>query len=258
MGKKEAVLVTAAALALCAATAARAAEGDEHLSLSGGLPVTIEDAGSIQKGDIDTKLRFYYENQRKRGARNLLTVDPEIEVGVAPNLSFGVSPSYSLGNASGAQSGEVEFEIEYSVLPQSGSGTGILIEPLVSIPYGYSEDAVEAGLALRVTQPLTGSPTGPRLHLNARLLHLFDSDDGQRDNRYFLGAGVNFTVAPRTALALDVIREQSQERGSVENLVEAGVRHELMEKLSVGFGAGVGIGPDSPRYRLLLGLQKSF
>jgi hypothetical protein len=225
--------------------------------MSGGLPVTVEDAGAIERGDVDAKVRFYYENRRGE-ARNLLIVDPEVEVGVAPNLSLGVSPSYALGNADEAGRGDVEFEVEYSVLPQKGAGMGILVEPLVVVPYGPGDDAVEAGIAIRVTQPITGSPTGPRLHLNARWTHLFDPEDDQRDNRFLAAVGLNFTVAPRTALAFDVVHEQSQTRGEAENMLEAGVRREVAEKLSLGAGVGVGFGAGSPRYRLLLGVQKSF
>lgn len=247
-----------AALISCgAAGAAPAAEGDEHLSLSGGLPVTIEDAGSIERGDLDLKARLYYERARG-GGRHRLTVDPEIEVGIAPNLSLGLSPTHEAGGAAGDERGEVEFEIEYAVLPQRGTGPGLLVEPLIVLPYGPGDASAEAGIAIRATQPLTSSPTGPRLHLNGRWLRLLDPAQGQRDDRFLVAAGVNLTLAPRTALAFDLVREQSQERGETENLVEAGIRHELAEKLSLGLGVGVGIGPDSPRYRLLLGVQRSF
>lgn len=54
------------------------------------------------------------------------------------------------------------------------------------------------------------------------------------------------------------LREQSRERGKADNIVEAGVRHDFGNKLSLGAGVGVGFGPDSPRYRLLVGVQRSF
>ena len=228
------------------------------MKMSTGLPITVEDASAIKQGSVDLKLRGFYERLKERGGRNLFAIDPEIEVGVARGLSLKLSPAYRLGNASDAQQGEVELEAEYNVLEPTQGRLGITIEPTVALPYGSGSKTTEAGLAVRATQPLGTSNTAPHLHVNLGWRHLFDPESNERDNRFLMAAGVNFSVAPTTAVAFDVVREQSQERGKARNFVEAGLRHVLAEKLSVGAGVGVGFGPDSPRYRVLVGVQKLF
>ena len=240
---------------LLAAGAARA-EGDEHMGLSRGLPITIDDADKIEAGKTELKFRSNYE--RKRDNKNLFTLDPEVEYGVMRGLSVGVSPSYSMGNAREGGQGDVEFEIEYNILEPSGMRPSLTIVPQVSVPFGPGGESVQSEIELRATQPLGDSKTAPRLHLNVAWRHLHDADRDERKDRYFVAAGVNVAVAQSTALAVDVVREPSRERGKADNFVEAGVRHALGEKTVLAAGVGAGLGPDSPRFRLLVGFQRTF
>lgn len=232
------------------------AEGDEHLGVSRGLPITIDDADKIEAGKSEVKFHTLYD--RQRDGSNLFTPRAEFEYGLRRGLSLGVSPSYSLGNADQRNRGAVEFELEYNILEFSGWRPGITIVPQVSVPYGSGGEAVQSEIELRVTQPLGESKTAPRLHLNLSWRHLHDPKPDERQDRYFAAAGINFAVAQNTALAFDLVREPERERGKVDNFVEAGVRHTLGESLALNAGAGVGLGPDSPRFRLLVGLQAGF
>ncbi|MBP2314169.1 hypothetical protein [Azospirillum soli] len=234
------------------------AQDAEHMKLSTGLPISIEDAAKIEKGSVDVKMRGYYDRLKENGGRNLFTLDPEFEVGVADGLALKLSPAYRLGNAEDAQQGDLELKAEYNILAPTQGRLGLSIEPVVALPYGSGGKTTEAGASLRVTQPLGTSDTAPRLHVNLGWRHLFDPAPDERDNRFLKAAGVNVAVAPVTAVAFDVVREESKEDGKARNFVEAGVRHMLAEKLAVGAGVGVGFGPDSPRYRVLVGVQKSF
>ncbi len=232
------------------------AQGDEHMGLSRGLPVTIDDADRIEAGGTELKVRSAYERQREN--RHLFTLDPEVEFGIRRGLSVGLSPSYSMGNAEDGGRGDVEFELEYNILEISGLRPGITIAPAVSVPFGPGGESVQSEIELRLTQPLGEAGTAPRLHLNVAWRHLHGADRDERKDRYFAAAGVNFAVAPTTAVAFDVVREPSRERGKVDNFVEAGVRHALGGETVLTAGAGAGLGPDSPRFRLLVGLQRSF
>ncbi|WP_448206059.1 hypothetical protein [Azospirillum sp. sgz302134] len=243
-----------AAVAFCA----EARADDEHMTLSTEIPVTVEDAAAIEKGNVDVRLRGFYDRVKENGGRNRLTFDPEIEVGVADGLSLKANPSYRVGNADDAQRGDVRLSAEYNILAPKDGRPGFTVEPLVSIPYGSGDTATEAGITARMTQPLGTSSTAPRLHVNLGWRHLFDPTSDQRDNRFLAVAGVNVAVAPTTAIVVDVLREQLQERGKADNFVEAGLRHMVAEKTALGVGVGVGFGPDSPRYRVLFGLQRSF
>lgn len=243
----------AATLVLCGEAWA---QGDEHMGLSRGLPITIDDADRIEKGKTELKLRSNYE--RQRNGDHLLTLNPELEYGLARSLSLGIAPSYSFGNAEEGGRGAVELELEYNVLEPSGMRPSVTIVPAVSIPFGPGGEAVQSEIELRATQPLGSARTSPRLHLNVAWRHLHDPDRDERRDRYFAAVGVNVPVAPSTAVAFDLVREPSRERGKVDNFIEAGVRHAIDDKTSLGVGAGAGLGPDAPDFRLLVGFQRSF
>ncbi|MBB3267162.1 hypothetical protein FHW79_004814 [Azospirillum sp. OGB3] len=249
--------LTLAAGLLTAVGTARA-QDDERMALSSELPVTVEDAAAIEKGSVDVKVRAFFDRLKGDGGRNRLTFDPELQVGVADGLALKANPGYRVGNADDAQQGDVKLSAEYNILAPSQGRLGLSVEPLVSIPYGSGSKTTEAGITGRLTQPLGTAASAPRLHANLSWRHRFDPEPGERDNRFIMAAGMNAPVGPATAVAFDVVREQSPERGKADNFVEAGVRHLVGEDLAVGAGIGVGFGPDSPRYRLLLGVQRSF
>lgn len=250
-------VVAVLVLALSGAARAQGAERtDEHMGLSRGLPVTIDDADRIEAGKAGLKVRSGYE--RQRGGEHLVTLDPEVEIGIRRGLSLGLSPRYRMGNAGEGGRGAVEFDLEYNVLELSGLRPGITLVPSVSVPFGPGRESVQSEIELRLTQPLGESRTAPRLHLNVAWRHLHDADRDERTNRYFAVAGINVAVAATTALAFDVVREPARQRGKADNFVEAGVRHALGETMVLTAGAGAGFGSDSPRFRLLAGVQKSF
>ena len=201
-------MVWAAVAAMILVSGAARAQGDEHMGLSRGLPITIDDAGKIEAGKTELKFRSNYERQRNN--THLFTLDPEVEVGIRRGLSVGISPSYSMGNARQGGRGDVEFELEYNALEPSGMRPGLTIVPQVSVPFGPGGESVQSEVEVRLTQPLGESRTAPRLHLNVAWRHLHDADRDERKNRYFAVAGVNVAVAQNTALAFDLVRDPSR------------------------------------------------
>ncbi|HYD69999.1 hypothetical protein [Azospirillum sp.] len=240
---------------LATAAGAARAEGDDHMKLSRGLPITLDDAVPIEAGSRAVKLRFAYERQDER---NRYLPDAELEIGVARGWAVKLEPRYAFGNASGTGRGAFNLSVEHNVLELSGTRPGITIEPGVTFPFGSGSDAVEAQIELRATQPLGSGPGAPRLHLNIAWLHLFDRESDERANRYSAAAGINLPVAAATAVAFNVVHEQSREKGKRETYLEAGVRHAFDDKTALAAGAGFGLGPDSADFRLLVGLQRSF
>ncbi|MBP2291808.1 hypothetical protein [Azospirillum rugosum] len=228
------------------------------MGLSSEIPITVQDAAAIEKGSVDLKLRGTFDRLKQDGGRNRLNLDPEIEVGVANGLSLKANPTYRVGNADDTRQGGVNLSAEINLLAPKDGRLGISLEPLIDIPYGSGGTATEVGIVGRVTQPLGTSTRAPRLHVNLGWRRLIDPESDQRENRFLMVAGVNFAVAPNTAVAFDILRDQQQERGKADNLVEVGVRHVIGDDLALGAGVGVGFGPDSPRYRVLVGVQRSF
>jgi hypothetical protein len=57
---------------------------------------------------------------------------------------------------------------------------------------------------------------------------------------------------------VDYVHAQNPAKGGVSNLIEAGLRHEVADNIAVSAGGGLGIGPQSPDFRLLVALQYDF
>ncbi len=246
------------ALAMAGAAGNAWADDKALMGLSTEIPITVEDAAAIEKGDVSLKLRSTFDRLKLDGGRNRVNLDPEIEVGVANGLSLKANPAYRVGNADDTRQGDVKLSAEINLLEPKNGRLGISLEPLVDIPYGSGTMATEVGVIGRLTQPLGTSSRAPRLHVNLGWRRLIDPESDQRENRFLMVAGVNVAVGPATAVALDIVRDQQQERGKADNLVEVGVRHVIGDDLALGAGVGVGFGPDSPRYRVLVGVQRSF
>ncbi len=61
-----------------------------------------------------------------------------------------------------------------------------------------------------------------------------------------------------TAVVADYVHGAAPTKRKTENIVDIGFRHELTPNLALSVGAGVGVGGDSPNYRFLFAVQKSF
>ena len=80
-----------------------------------------------------------------------------------------------------------------------------------------------------------------RLHLNVSWLRALDPDEEDRRDRYRVIVGYSQSVAPSVVVVLDYIR-QSQERREwrASNVVEAGLRYQYTDAVTLGAGAGFG------------------
>lgn len=232
------------------------AENKDIMKLSSGLPTTISSADKISQGSGSVMMRFNYE--REKGQDNLFTINPRADYGVLPGLALRIAPSYSTGNADAANQGAVTFDAVYNIVEPSGMFPSLSVVPGISVPYGSGDETVQSEIELRASQPLGTAATAPRFHLNVAWRHLNNPASDERRNRYFAAGGVNFLVGEATSAVVDVVREPSRTRNEVDNFIELGLRHVFDDSTNFGAGIGVGFGPDSPRLRLLVGLQRSF
>ena len=77
-------------------------------------------------------------------------------------------------------------------------------------------------------------------------------------DRYRIIAGYSRRILPDVVMVADFIREQQPQEGMESNIVELGFRYQFDPQTVVGAGVGAGIGDDSPPYRLLFGISRSF
>ena len=98
----------------------------------------------------------------------------------------------------------------------------------------------------------------PYLHGNLFWTHVFNREEDARLNHFAGALGVALPVTASTALVLDLVHRQEEEKGHISNFVEAGVRQVLPGDIVLAAGAGAGVGGSAADYRLLVGLQVGF
>jgi hypothetical protein len=126
--------------------------------------------------------------------------------------------------------------------------------------YGGGTRPGEADAFLRVfaTKWLGQDRSAPRLHLNATWYRTVDPGPRERQDRYDIGVAYTHLVARNTALVADFVHSQRERRGETQNVVDVGLNHEVAEGLSVGGSVGFGIGAESPDFRAIVAVRKSF
>lgn len=106
--------------------------------------------------------------------------------------------------------------------------------------------------------PLVRTTLLHRLHLNLLWTYNGGKDDGERRNILKGILGLSMRAGRDTTFIVDYIREQKEMKGEHANVVEAGFRRQLTPFTLATLGAGAGIGADSERYRITIGMQHTF
>ena len=264
-GRRLAALLLAISLPTAAASED---EPDGRLTTDPNVPITIDNAYTPGVGDIELKLRGSYERLRRsslgtdpaaRKRRHVFLPEAELELGVLPGVSLSITAAYQLGNADGSESGGVNFSGKWTFLESHDVLPALALAASVIAPFGYANGGtVETTLGLLATKPLDLGGYVPYLHANLFVSHAFNRDAEARANRFIGVLGLALPVLASTAVVLDLVHGQQDEKGRVENLAEIGVRQLLPGDMAVGLGVGKGFGGSSTDFRVLLGFQKSF
>lgn len=65
-------------------------------------------------------------------------------------------------------------------------------------------------------------------------------------------------MALNVVVVLDYVRESQDRRERAANIAEAGLRYQFTDAVTLGAGAGFGMGRDSPRFRAIASIQIGF
>lgn len=205
---------------LATATEAKAADLGE---LDSGLPTTVEDAFAVELGRFELQGAARYDRRQGRDTVRLL---PRVQVGIVEGLEAEIFLPYSVG--SGRQSGEsnVGAGLLYNLNRERGWLPAFAVGFEVAKPVGPERRSAETELTGIVTKTLDPA-MDRRLHLNVAWLR---------------------ALAPN--------EEERRDRDA--NIVEAGLCYQLTEAVTLGAGAGLGVGWDSPRFRAIASVQIGF
>jgi hypothetical protein len=242
---------------LLALLAGRPAAAGEAAQPDDFQPLTIDDASPLERGQASAELSTSWDHDRH--GDDLIELRPAAKIGAFEGLELELALPYTLGSSDEAGQANFDLGAKYGLRDAGGGLPALALEADVSVPLG-SHPGLDTELTLLAAQPLTGKGEGgPALYLNLSWLHFFDAESGEeRSNGYAAAFGVSFPVGENTGLVADIVHEDERDRDQATNLVEAGVRREVMEGLILSVGAGTGLAGDSPEFRLTVGLQHQF
>jgi len=240
--------VLGAVVGLLAANLAHAGDVDD---LDIFLPTTLEDAftGEPKEAAAQAGLRF----DRRRGHDDL-QIFPQFQISPSAGLLLNFSSPYVVGSGERANQGEVSAGALYNFNRETRELPAFALAVDAGTPIGPGDRGTQLQLTGVATRTLDPS-AHRRLHLNASWSTRFAPAADERHNRYRFLAGYSQLLDRHTALILDFVREQQERRERDSNVIEIGFRHRLGERVTSGFGAGIGIGKDSPRARVLFSLE---
>lgn len=244
------------ALALLSVLPLVPAHAADHTNLEEGLPTQVEDAYPTAYRNREFQLQGRYE--RTAEGKNQFVIDPRLEYGFARNWQARINVPFRLGSGDRTGSGDIGLEVFYNFNTESLSLPAFAISAHADLPTGKDSRGVDTAFKFIATKTLGAGSRLQRLHLNLIYRNNARAQATERSNRYGVVLGYSQRLNADTVGILDLVREQELQRGMTSNILEIGLRRQVTPLRALSLGAGVGLGSDSPKFRLTAGLQQSF
>jgi len=243
------------ALAALGPVAARAAD---HSNLDEGLPVQLRDAYPIARNSIEAQGLLRYDRARSGNGRDALRLEPRIEWGAFRNGQVSFRVPYTVGNSEDRSGrGFAGAGLLYNLNQEGVLLPAFALEGEVAERFGGRGGTGTETTLWGIATKTLGGYRLRRASLNVGWVHRFDPAPEERRDQYVIVVGYHQAIGPDATIVLDYVRQQ-QERGERDaNIVEAGIRYQLDPLTVLSFGVGAGIGRDSPRYRAVIGIQRT-
>lgn len=232
------------------------ARAAELSNLDSGLPNTLDDALAVAPGRVELQGAVRYD--RLPGGRDAVRLLPRVQVGIVEGLQANIGLPYVAGSGRRVDPADPVAGVLYNINRERDWLPAFAVSADVTTRIGVRGRGAETGLTAIATKTITPA-VDRRLHLNVSWLRALDPGREDRRDRYRVIAGYSQLVSPSLVVVLDYIRESQEERERRDaNLVEAGLRYRYNEAITLGAGAGFGIGRDSPRFRAIASIQIGF
>lgn len=231
-----------------------------------GEPLEVEDAAATDPGEVELQGTAAIERLRRQeevsaGSGGLYRHPMEVQAqfGLAPGLEARVSAGDVFGESEDARSGGY---VRLGLFGQATEFRPGLVPALgllgrVDIPYGPGERGTTM-VAIGAASWRTAGVSPLSLHLNLGWFGRPNPGPEERPNSLRVAIAVTQSIGSGTVL-LAVFRREQQDRGESDlNLLLAGLRHRVAPDTTVGLVGGVGLGQDSPVWRIGLGVEHRF
>lgn len=259
-GRQAAPALAAACLIL--SLGAPAAAQDEVQPL--GEPLEVEDAIASRPGELELQGTAIHD-RRRRGdpGRDGWPAELQAQLGLPRGLELRIGVRETFGNTEEARQGGAVRLAAFWQLTEERPGRMPALGVLVGIdpPFGPGG----RGMETRVIGALSWRFAGPsewrspfRVHLNIGWLGRIDPAPDERPDRYRFAIGATQNFGPDTVL-LAVLRHEQQDFGESDlTLLLAGLRQRIGHGTTIGLVGGMGFGPDSPAWRVAVGIEHQF
>lgn len=237
-----------------------AASGGAALADPQGVtPVHLEEAVAVRPGTIELQAGSRYTLDRHNGAgKHLATFYPQAKIGVVGGLELDLAAPYRIGSQSGGNAGNGSFAVLYDFDNQTRYVPRLAARVSYLPSYGSGDDTQRYVVQGVATKWLGGTERAPRLHFNLVWNHLAQRSSTQRTDWMEVGVAYSQLVGERTAAVVGVTHGAKSSSGQNQTIADVGLRHEIGSSWLVSAGVGAGVGQESPAFRALLVLQKSF
>lgn len=233
-----------------------AASAGDHNNLEDGLPTELTDAypTAYLNREIQGIIRYDSTNDDE----NRFVLQPRLEYGFARNWQASIDVPVYAGNADRTGSGDVRLEALHNFNTESKLLPAFALSGLVEFPSGKDSAGIDTAIKLIASKMIVPGTLFHRVHFNAVWRRNAGASEDERENRYALIAGFDVRAGKDAILVMDFVREQDRNHGENVNILDLGVRRQITPFTVISLGAGVGIGDESPDYRLAAGFQYSF
>jgi hypothetical protein len=229
----------------------------DHTNLEEGLPTQIEDAYATAYMNREIQLAGRFE--RTNDGKDRFRLEPIFEYGVAHNAEVSLSVPFLLGNADKTGSGNVRIDALYNLNTESVLLPAFAVVGEAELPSGRDAAGVDTTVKLIASKMINPYSTWlHRLHLNAMWTHNAGSTAEERSDMFAAIIGFSARIGKDTVGIIDIIRRQEREKNKESNIAEIGIRCQWNPLTVISAGGGYGFGDESPKLRLMLGLQRSF
>lgn len=223
------------------------------------VPVQVQDAYVVRVGELELQnVDRFTKNTHGSSGHDLWNLTPEIKYGVTKHLEVVVGTSYATGNQSGANQGAGSFAALYNINPNTTYIPAFAVGVGYATPYGAGQKTAAYTFEGIATKNLGPSDASPRLHFNVIWTHRTQPEESTRADQVQFGVAYSMLLDKHTAVVADYVHGAAPTKRKTEDIVDVGFRHELTPSLALSVGAGIGIGGDSPNYRFIFAVQKSF
>jgi hypothetical protein len=212
----------------------------DHSNLDEKRPLLLEDAYSIAEGEWVLEAGSGFHSRRRASEQLFFPV--QMIYGALPNFQLEIGTTFFTDPHQvdePGKSGDLKIAALYNLNQETLTLPAFGFKGAVVFPTGTDSSGIDSEIAALMTKSFYRL----RMHFNAAYEFVSGTENGERSGRYRFVIGPSYPVgAPlhtRTTLLADLFLKQSARHGQDEVIGgEAGVRHQLTERLVVDAGAG--------------------